>query len=75
VRRGLPGSVAAQEPERLTPCHVEGQIPDDGFVPEIHPEILDVHKCFAHGYSPKMCWQMRTGSLSAGPRRGAQPGG
>jgi hypothetical protein len=53
--RRLPGPVAAQETKRLTPGHGEGQIPNDCFAPEIHPEILDMDECFAHGFSPKMC--------------------
>ncbi len=50
---GFARPVAAQEAERLAPLHVEGQIADDSLVPEIHPELIDMDECFAHGCSPK----------------------
>lgn len=49
---GLPGTVTAQETERLTPVHVEGQVSDDCLVTKIHPKLVNMDKCFAHGCSP-----------------------
>jgi hypothetical protein len=43
-RRGFPGAVAAQEPERFPGPDIEGEVFDDRRIPEVHPEIPNVHQ-------------------------------
>ena len=46
--RGLPGAVAAEEPEGFPGPDIEGEVFDDRGVPEVHPEVFDVYPCFIH---------------------------
>ncbi|MCY1226057.1 hypothetical protein D9M72_382760 [compost metagenome] len=41
---GLPGPVAAEEPERFPGPDIEGEVFDDRCVPEVHSEIFDVYQ-------------------------------